>query len=134
MVQISLVKIPSFVGNFVKKTIQASYDALTGNISLIRDVNCVVDERPAQNTYQKILKHSKLPTVLLSNTTNENNDDALYEYDNDQYDGINIVEVEEKEFKELVEHYCDQERHLPALLSVSQQVTTKMKICITSFR
>ena len=82
MVQISLVKIPSFVGNFVKETIQASYDALTGNISLIRHVNCVVDERPAQNTNQKILKHSKLPTVLLSNTTNENNDDALYEYMN----------------------------------------------------
>ena len=109
MVQISLVKIPSFVGNFVKKTIQASYDALTGNISLVRDVNCVVDGRPDQNTYQKILKHSKLPTVLPNES---NNDAALYEY-NRWYDGINIVEVDEKEFKELVEH----ERHLPTFIS-----------------
>ena len=109
MVQISLVKIPSFVGNFVKKTIQASYDALTGDISLVRDLNCVVDGRPDQNIYQKILKHSKLPTVLPNES---NNDAALYEY-NRWYDGINIVEVDEKEFKELVEH----EHHLPTFIS-----------------
>ena len=102
MVQINLIKIPSFFGNFVKKTIKPSYDAFTGNIDLVKDVNCVVDEQPAQNTYQKILNYSKLPKVLSSDKGGDDDVDYYYDNSNDD-DGIKMVEVEEKEFKDVLD-------------------------------
>ena len=110
MVLVSLLKIPSFVRNFVKKTILATYDCMTGNITLVRNEKCTVDECPEQNTYQKVLQNSKLPNVL---TSSDDGVDYTLTDKNKQDDGINIVELEESEYKE----HCGDHEHLPSFLS-----------------
>ena len=88
--------------NFVQKTLLASYDSLTGNITLVRDSKCLVDESPEKNTYRKVLANSKLPNVLEAyySTAEETSSSAAnYALNNDN---IDILEVEESE---VMEHF-----------------------------
>ena len=103
---VSLLKIPSFVKNFVQKTMEATYDSASGNITLFRNENCTVDKCPEQNTYQRVLENSKLPNVVPTTFAfddDEDNDDNVYTLTNEsnkRQNDIHIVELEESKYIE----------------------------------
>lgn len=90
----TLVKIPSFVGNFVKSGILASFNNKTGEIHLEKSHDAKYDKEKRGNIFQKLLQNSLLPKIDEKAVMLQDRQD--YSINDD--DGIKLVEMSKQEY------------------------------------
>lgn len=96
----TLLKIPSFNGNYVKSGVLASFNGETGEIQLVKTIKATYDDDRNSNIFQKVLQNSLIPKI---------DEKAVFvpyreEYKIKDDDGIKLVEMSKQEYeKEFLE-------------------------------
>ena len=89
----TLIQIPTFIRNYVKQGVLASFDSETGEIIVEKNVGCLSDPNPNDNVYQKVLKGIESVT-LDENETVEDRE----EYNIKEGDKIKLIHMTREEY------------------------------------